>query len=179
MNIINAIDGFLPWVFSNIANPVLDWFMVFFTTLGEGGVLWIALTIVMLITKKYRKVGIISAISLAVCFLPGNYIIKPLVARIRPCNFYEGLRMIIEAPHDFSFPSMHAASSFSVAVVLARNEKKFGVWAIVAAVIISLSRVYLNVHFTTDIICGAVYGSAIALLVDFVIKKTMNRRQDS
>lgn len=171
MNVIKIIDSFLPDVFESIANPFLDALMVFITRLGDGGFVWIIVIIALLISKKYRKVGIAAAISLAVCFFTGNYLIKPLVGRIRPCNLFSDLRMIVPCMTDYSFPSMHTATAFSVATVLAVDNKKMGIPAIILSVLIALSRVYLNLHFTTDIICGAVYGILIAYGVDFVVKK--------
>lgn len=171
MNIIEIIDSFLPSVFVSIANPIMDSFMVFVTSLGDGGLVWVAVIMALLISKEYRKVGIVAAFSLALCFFTGNYLIKPLIGRIRPCNLYPDLRMIVPPMTDYSFPSMHTATAFSVATVLAFYNKKMGIPAIVLSILIALSRVYLNLHFTTDIICGAVYGAVIAYVVDFTVKK--------
>lgn len=163
MSVINAVDSFLPWVFSQIQTPFLDSVMVALSFLGDGGLIWIVAIVAMLISKKYRRAGIASAISLLLCFFTGNYIIKPLVGRVRPCNVYPLVDLIIKRPEDFSFPSMHTATAFSVAIIILCANKKFGIPAVILAALITLSRVYLHVHYTTDIIVGAVFGTAFAL----------------
>lgn len=178
MSFINVVDGFLPGVFEKIASPFLDVLMVALSCLGDGGILWIILISVLLMTKKYRQLGVVAAVSLCVCFLSGNFMIKPIVARVRPCNIDPALRMLIERPDDFSFPSMHTATAFSVAWVIFSENKIWGSAAIILSVLIAVSRVYLNVHYTTDIICGAIYGILVAFVVKFVIKKTKFNRLD-
>lgn len=163
MSAINAIDFFLPQLFVKIQSPILDRAMVFLTFLGEGGLIWILAIVAMLITKKYRRAGIASAGSLLSCFLLGNYVIKPLVGRIRPCNVYPMVELIIKAPSDFSFPSMHTATAFSVAVIIFMRSRAWGTPALVLASLIAISRVYLYVHYTTDIIAGAIFGTGFAL----------------
>lgn len=176
MKFFNYIDSLLPKIFSSMANPFWDSFMVFVSRLGDVGFVWIIVILALLISKKYRRVGIIAAVSLAVCFLTGNYLIKPLVGRLRPCNLYPDLRMIVPCLTDYSFPSMHTATAFSVSTVLFRHNRAMGIPAIILSVLIALSRVYLNLHFTTDIICGALYGAGIALLAEIVIKITKLNR---
>ena len=168
---MNVIDSFLPRFFEGIANPPLDSLMVFLTRLGDGGVVWIFLIIALLVTKKYRRTAMVAAGSLLFCFILGNYLIKPFFGRIRPCNIDATLRMLIERPIDFSFPSMHTATAFSVAVVIYGKNKFFGILMIVLSCLIALSRVYLNVHYTTDIIFGALFGTAVALAFRLVSRK--------
>ena len=164
MSLINWFDGLLPALFDKIENPILSAVMCFFTKLGNGGVLWILAIVAMLLVRRHSKAGLASASSLATCFVFGNYILKPLIGRVRPCNVYTNLELLIERPLDFSFPSMHTATSFSVAILLYRYDKRMGIPAIVVASLISISRVYLHVHYTTDVIAGAVLGTAFALL---------------
>ncbi len=172
MYLVNLIDSLLPLIFEYITCPAIDFFMVFITRLGDGGFIWILTIALLMVSKRTRKVGFIAAVSLLICFITGNCIIKPLVGRIRPCNLYPELRMLIERPSDFSFPSMHTATSFSVSSIILMVDRKWGIPAIILSVLIALSRVYLNVHFTTDIIAGALYGYLIAVFINFVIKKT-------
>ncbi|MBQ4545479.1 MAG: phosphatase PAP2 family protein [Oscillospiraceae bacterium] len=170
MTFIEIIDGFLPWIFDKISNPFLDAVMVFLTKLGDGGILWICLIIAMLASKKYRRLGIVCAISLTICFFTGNYILKPLVARVRPCNLNSELPLLIPRLYDFSFPSMHTATAFSVSAVVFSEYKKCGTWMLFLSFFIGLSRVYLNVHYTTDILFGALYGVLVAYLVKLLLK---------
>ena len=173
MSVINAVDSFLPWLFSYIGNGLLDKMMIVLSFLGDGGIIWILAIIAMLISRKYRRAGIAAALSLLLCFLFGNFVIKPLVGRVRPCNVYPLAELIIKRPEDFSFPSMHTATAFSVAVVIFMRERRWGIPALILASLIALSRVYLFVHYTTDILAGAIFGTAFALFFYwlFFIKK--------
>ncbi len=164
MSVIHAIDSLLPRFFLRIDNSFLASIMCFVTKLGDAGFIWIVSIILMLIFKKYRREGLASAASLSVCFLIGNYIIKPLVGRVRPCNLYPLVELLVEKPSDFSFPSMHTATAFSVAVLIFCRNRVWGTPALILASLIALSRVYLHVHYTTDIIAGAIFGTAFALV---------------
>lgn len=171
MSVIHAVDSFLPWVFSQIQTPFLDSVMVALSFLGDGGLIWIVAIVAMLISKKYRRAGIAAAISLLLCYLLGSYVIKPIVGRIRPCNAYPLLELLIERPEDFSFPSMHTATAFSVAIIILCANKKLGIPAVILSVFVALSRVYLHVHYTTDIIAGAVFGTVFALFFCWLFLK--------
>ncbi len=164
MSVINWFDSLLPALFDIIENPVLSAVMLFVTKLGDGGIIWLFTIIALLLIRRHAKVGMASALSIGTCFVFGNYVLKPFVGRVRPCNIYTNLELLVNRPDDFSFPSMHAATAFSVAVILYRYDKRMGIPAIVLASLISLSRVYLNVHYTTDIIAGAIFGTAFALV---------------
>ncbi len=178
MKLINWFDSLLPAFFDKIRCPLLDKTMVFFTKMGDMGLVWIFISVGFIYAYKYSKyssknnvytregyfrVGASGFCSFLACFYFGNRVLKPFFSRIRPCNLYPEIELLIKRPEDFSFPSMHAATAFSVAVVLYRYDKRFGVPAIILAMLISLSRVYLNVHYTTDIIAGAVLGTVFAL----------------
>ncbi len=171
MEIISFIDGILPALFSKISSQVVDRIMVFITSLGDGGFIWFILIASMLVSKKHRRAGVVSLVALGVCFFFGSFALKPLFARVRPCNIQPGIALLIDHPSDFSFPSMHTATSFSVAVMLYCYDRKIGIPAIVLASLIALSRVYLNVHYTTDIIAGAILGTAFALLFYYLFFK--------
>ncbi len=171
MNFIQWFDGLLPSLFEKISSPALDKVAVFITNLGDGGVIWLAIIAVLLVTKKYRKTGIIALVSLVVCLIVGNYIIKPLIGRIRPCNLDPSIKLLIPRLTDFSFPSMHTATSFAASVVLLRKDKRIGIPAVIVAILMGLSRIYLYMHYTTDVICGMVLGIAFAYLFVYLFKK--------
>lgn len=154
--------GILVWIQENLRLPVLNEIMIGITTLGNGGVFWIAAAIALLLVKKTRKCGVQCAIAMLLTLLVVNVALKPLVARTRPYELIEGLNILISRPHDFSFPSGHAANSFSCAWVMFRKlPKRLGVPALILAVLIALSRLYVGVHFPTDVLGGA----AIAILL--------------
>ncbi|MDE7044173.1 MAG: phosphatase PAP2 family protein [Acetatifactor sp.] len=154
------LDGnILLFIQDMIRNPFLDPVMKIITTLGNAGILWIMATILLLIPKQTRKVGIFSACALLASLLVNNILIKNLVGRVRPYYAVEGLIPIVTKPSEFSFPSGHAASSFASASVFYRKlPKKYGVLAVVMAGLIALSRLYVGVHYPTDVLAGIISG---------------------
>ena len=159
-----------------IRTPLLDIFMSNITKLGNAGIVWILLTIVLLLIPKTRKSGLILAAALIVDLILCNGILKPLIARIRPFDVNSAIQLIVAKPHDYSFPSGHTAASFTAVMALyLAGEKKMWKAALVLAVLIALSRLYLYVHYPTDIIGGVVFGSLSGYLgykiVEWIQKK--------
>lgn len=144
--------------------PVLDAILPKLTALGNGGAIWLLAGVVLLCTKKYRKQGILLLGGLALGGLVGNVFLKHLVARPRPCWLDESVAMLIAVPKDYSFPSGHTLSSTIGAVILTYTDRRFGCIAIPLAVLIAFSRLYLYVHFPSDVLTGAVLGLGISLL---------------
>lgn len=172
----------MDWEFSflyflqELHNPVLDKLMVGITMLGDAGIIWILIALAMLFSKKYRKCGIGMAISLVLMLLLGNVILKNLFMRERPCWIDTSVALLVKNPHDYSFPSGHTFASFVGAVTILLNHKKEGIAALVLAVLISFSRLYLFVHFPTDVLASIVLGTGIAFLVHFLVEKYMRRK---
>lgn len=154
----------LNFIHNNLTSPFLDPLMRFITTLGNGGAVWIVITVLMLISKKYRKTGIMMTMGLVLCMLIGNVILKPLVARLRPFQILSGIELLIKAPRDFSFPSGHTYSSILSGTIIFARHKRIGIYALILAVLISFSRLYLYVHFPSDVLAGAIFGVLTALL---------------
>lgn len=162
----------LLWIQENLRAPGLNEVMRLITTLGNDGIFWIVITVLMLVFKKTRKAGIQCAISMLLAMLVVNVTIKPLAARIRPYDLVEGINILVARPHDFSFPSGHASNSLSCAWVMLRTlPKKFGVPAFVLAALIALSRLYVGVHFPSDVLVGAAIGIALAELAMWIFRK--------
>lgn len=155
----------LDFIQQNIKNPFFDFLMPGITALGNGGLVWIIAAIVLLLLPKYRKGGMVLAIGLLAGLIIGNLTLKPLFARVRPFDLVEGIELLISAPTDFSFPSGHTLSSFIGATILTMVNKKFGYVAIPLAALIAFSRLYLYVHFPSDIL-GAI---VLALVISFVL----------
>ncbi len=157
-------------------NDVLNAIMVFITTLGNGGMLWIALGLVLAIIPKTRKCGILVLISMAFSFLLGNLILKNLIARPRPFHVDDSVTLLIPKPGEYSFPSGHTLNSFTASVMIFLHYKKPGIAALVVAALIGFSRMYLFVHYPTDILGGIVLGIFDAVLVYMVAKKVMAKK---
>ena len=135
--------------------------------------IWIGAAILLLIMEKGRKknwAGVLAA-SLAVSALITNIFLKPCVARLRP---YDKLCLDIMVPalQDFSFPSGHTTAAFAGAVVIWHWNPKWGKAALLFSVVMAFSRIYLSLHYPTDVIAGAVVGSFSAWLVLYIGLKT-------
>ncbi len=135
------------------------------TALGNGGAIWIFIAAAFLIFPKYRKQGICILVGLLVGLLLGNLMLKPLVARSRPNWDNPTFLLLIQNPTDFSFPSGHTLSSFIAAFVMFMHNKKVGGIAILGACLIAFSRLYLYVHYPSDILGAILLSVPISILV--------------
>ena len=167
-----ALDwGILHWIQNTIACPFLDAVVPKLTMLGNAGIIWILAGVLLLCTKKYRRQGALVLMGLLVGLLVGNVALKHLVARSRPCWLDPSVQLLIATPTDYSFPSGHSSSSFAAATILFLRHKKSGCAAFAAAALIAFSRVFLFVHYPTDILAGTLLGVLCALFVYFVYRK--------
>lgn len=149
----------------------LDFLMPIITLFGEGGIFWIAIAVILLIIPKTRKIGLTMGIALALGFLTGNIVLKNLVGRIRPYDLNPNFELLVERLHDYSFPSGHTLASFEASVAIFLYNKKFGIAAIVLAVLIAFSRLYLYVHYPTDVLTSVILGTAFAIISFIIVKK--------
>lgn len=156
-------------------NSFLDKFMPLVTKLGDVGILWIVLACIFILMKKYRKLGIMIFISIFLCALIGNIILKPSIKRIRPFDLVHFTRLLISAPKDFSFPSGHTMASFASATVITSQNKNWGICAFILAFLIGFSRLYLFVHFPSDVIIGAIIGCTLGIISVKIYNKFINR----
>ncbi|MBR5157893.1 MAG: phosphatase PAP2 family protein [Clostridia bacterium] len=156
---MTAVDFFiLDSIKSFFSCYFLNSFMPFVSFLGNSGGIWIVSGIILLIFPKYRKNGWFVLLSLLAGFIICNLTLKPLVARPRPCWIRPDAALLISVPHDFSFPSGHTVSSFAAAESLRYANRKLGIWAYILAILIAFSRLYLYVHFPSDVFIGALIG---------------------
>jgi undecaprenyl-diphosphatase len=159
------------WVQNHLHNPVTDFLFPKITALGDIGLIWILVAVCMLIFKKTRKWGIVLLAALALEYICNDLILKNLVQRIRPCNVWPEVPMLISRPSSYSFPSGHSASSFVSAATLYRCNKKWGIFALLLAALIAFSRVFLFVHFPSDVLVGSLLGLLVSFGVCKVLKK--------
>ena len=168
--LLNLDGGFLLFLQESVRNPILDNIMIFITSLGNGGMIWIAATIVLLIPKKTRKAGIMSAVALLGSLIINNNIVKNIVQRPRPFVTFTDLQIIIPIPSEFSFPSGHTSSSFAAAAVFYRHlPKKLGIPSVILAGLIGFSRLYVGVHYPTDVIAGVLMGILLSYLAEYLV----------
>lgn len=170
----------LRFIRENLSCGFLDFIMPIITLLGSGGILWIAIALAFLCFRKSRRSGIALSCGLIGSVLIGNLLIKNLVARARPCWIDDGAKMLIAVPTDYSFPSGHTSASFAAAVVIWHFNKKAGAAAFVIAALIGFSRMYLYVHFPTDVLVGGILGAAIGIaafrLTDYFAERISAKR---
>ncbi len=175
MDAIYTFDyAVLNWLQEH-SNPFFDTFFSLITHLGDGGFFWIAIALVCLCFRKTRKMGIIMGFAIFLGGLFGNLTLKPLIARIRPYDnvAWEPLRsaadLLVKAPTDYSFPSGHTLVSFEASVSIFTCRKKWGIPAIVVAFLVAFSRLYLYLHYVTDVLAGMVMGTAFAIASYYLI----------
>lgn len=166
----------LEWIAANLRCAFLDAVMPIITLLGDAGIFWIAIAVVLLFIPKYRRVGLGMGAALIMGLLVCNVTMKPLFARPRPydyqlVHFGKEIALLIEAQHDFSFPSGHTLASFEAATVLAIHSKKAGIPALILACLIAFSRLYLYVHYPTDVLFSVAMGISFGFLGYFLVKK--------
>lgn len=160
METLNVIEaGWLIWIQNNLRNPFGNAVMPILSWSNEAGAIAIVMTLILIIWKKYRNVGIASAVSLVIEFALLNLVLKPWIDRVRPYNVNEMLTTLVSKPHDASFPSGHAGAAFAVAfVIFLAMPKSYGIPAIIVSALISYSRLYNGVHYLTDVIAATIVG---------------------
>lgn len=166
----------LDWIAEHLQCGFLDVVMPMITALSNGGIFWILLALVLMAFPKTRRAGFAMGIALLLGLLVCNLTLKPLMARMRPYDyqltvFGKQIALLVATPHDFSFPSGHTLASFEAATVLLINNRKLGIPAMILAVLIAFSRLYLYVHYPTDVIFSVFMGIGFAFLGNFLVKK--------
>ena len=144
----------LDW-FQTLHTPILDKIMTSITKLGDAGIFWIILTLLFLIIPKMRKTGIIMAAALIMDLLICNVAVKNLVARTRPYDVNTSVQLLVAKLHDYSFPSGHTAASFA---------------SVTALYLVAASRLYLYVHYPTDVLGGMVFGILAGFAGYWIVK---------
>ena len=194
--------GFLLYIQEYIRSDFLNPIMKVLTHSGDKGILLIVLILALLIIPRTRAIGIMSTISIAIEALLNNVLLKNIIARTRPYDEIEGLINLVGRQSDYSFPSGHTGAAFAVAgamlVValfglpmieksgevsrkdLSLSFKLISVLLIMYATLLAFSRMYVGVHYPTDVLCGLLLGlgtSAMAYLIyQTAIKKIHDKK---
>ncbi|MGB8453383.1 MAG: phosphatase PAP2 family protein [Anaerocolumna sp.] len=166
MNLIQQLDeSILFYILNHLHTPILDKIMIELTSLGNSGFIWIAIAFLLLLYKKTRPCGILLVTALSIEYILGDGILKHLIARNRPFIRFPDVPLLIKKPGSYSFPSGHTMSSFTAATVIFYFNKYAGIPAYLLAGLIGFSRLYLFCHYPLDVLSGAVFGIATALMV--------------
>lgn len=163
------------YALQNLRSTLLDTLMVNISALGNSGILWILITIGLLCFSKTRKCGIVLGVGLLLCFLSGNILLKNIIARERPCWIDTSIILPLPVPKDFSFPSGHSMASFAASFIIWQFYKKWGVLCIILASLIAFSRLYLFVHFPTDVAAGIIIGIIFAFVARYLVEEAQKK----
>ena len=170
----------LDWIQANLKSGFLDLIMPIITLLGDAGIFWIVCSVILLFIPKYRKAGLGMGIALLLGLLVCNVTMKPLFHRIRPYDYKEQyldtlIPLLVERQHDFSFPSGHTIASFEACSALMLRNKRLGIPATLLAILIAFSRMYLFVHYPTDVIASVILGTAFGFLATWLVDRIWDK----
>lgn len=171
---------FLNWL-QEIRTPLMDQVMTIITTSGNVGAIWLLLVVGCLCFAKTRWLGVVMFFSILLAVVISSGVIKPLVARPRPFSL-TAVELLIHEPKDFSFPSGHTAVSFAAAFTCyLLKAKKLWIFSLILAVMMAFSRMYVYVHYPTDVIAGALIGclsawGSVHLFQSSAVKKRLKNQ---
>jgi len=164
-------SSILLYIKDNMHGHIMDKLMITLTHLGNGGMIWIIISVVLVISKKYRKIGFMAIAALILSTILGEGVLKHVVKRIRPSANIPAVNLLIAKPLSYSFPSGHTTSSFAVAGILAKYFKAYALEFFSLASLIAFSRLYLYVHYPTDVLAGIVIGLICSGIIIFLFDK--------
>lgn len=164
--------GILLWIQEYLRGPLLNACFTFYTTLGNVGMIWIILSAGMLCFKKTRKAGVAGLVALLMGFVCTNLVLKPLVSRTRPWLVLQGLTTLVAEHDPHSFPSGHTCAAFAAVCAWRPHlNRRWGTVALVCAALMGFSRLYVGVHFPSDVLAGALIGALSGWLVSWIMSK--------
>ena len=177
---LQTLDGsILLWLQEAVRTPLLDGLLIPFTTLGNAGLLWIVLSLLMLFFPKTRRAGFLALLALLFGLLVTNLTLKPWAARPRPWLSVEGLIPLLHPADPYSFPSGHTTAAFAAGGVWCRAlpRRWMRIAAILQAAVMAFSRLYVGVHFPTDVLTGLCVGLAGSQLVWYAARGLERRKK--
>ena len=165
-------DSILYYIYENWHNAFTDGLFITVSRIADCGLIWLVLAGIMLLKKDWRSTGIVMLFALGVGALVGSVILKNIICRERPFNVDETLQLISVMPGGrYSFPSGHSNAAGACSTVIFLRDRRFGTAAVIYAVMVAFSRVFLVVHYPTDVICGLLLGAACAIIMWKVMYK--------
>lgn len=175
MEKIIELDGkILLWIQNNLRSDLMNTIEKFVTNLGP---FIAAAMVLMVIIPKTRRLGIMTYVSYLITGILANNVLKHLVERVRPYEVVDGLTSVIGAMSSTSFPSGHSACSFAIAtVIFLETKKKVGIPALILAAMMASSRLYLGVHYPTDVLAGITVGVLSGCFTSFVYHRFIEKK---
>ena len=174
-NVLKAVNA-------TMRSGFLDSVMPYITKLGDAGIFWIALALILLIPKKTRRTGAAMGVAMVIGLIIGNGLLKNIIARPRPFDISNTVlprkSLLIAPPSDYSFPSGHTLASFEAATALYKEHTVYGFAAFVLAILIAFSRIYLQVHYPSDVLGGAILGFLFGLLGSTIVRAVCDKWAD-
>ena len=176
---IENIDQTLLFFIQTFHYPILDKIMIIITTSGNRGMIWLLVSFILIVNKKTRIIGLLTILSLAFAYFWSDEILKNLFARPRPYTTFPGVSLLIDQTKSYAFPSGHTTSSFAAAYVLNRYLKKYALISWLTAALIAFSRLYLFMHYPSDILAGIVLGLICGKTVTYIYEHRFNKNSIS
>lgn len=161
---MNKFDKKLIYAIQKLRHPVLDKFFRVFTHIAEYGAMWTCIAIICFLFQRTRDLSYQLAMALIMCSIFGEWLMKLTIRRKRPFTYDDNVKIVIRKPRDFSHPSGHTSSCFAAATVFLFVDWRIALACYVFAAAIAFSRVYLFVHYPTDVIAGALWGVAFGVI---------------
>ena len=178
MSWIQSLDEqLLRWV-AELRTPALNAFMTAYTSLGNAGILFIVISVLMLMFRKTCRSGLTALGGMGLGLLITNLTVKPLIARPRPWVVMKGFETLVRSSDMNSFPSGHTCAAFAFAAALCCTLPwKWGkAAAAAAACMMGFSRLYVGVHFPTDVLAGGLIGTLCGLAAGWLGRRIKSRR---
>jgi undecaprenyl-diphosphatase len=144
--------------------------MIFFSGLGTAGFIWITAGLAMILSKKYRQAGILLLICLGVTWVLNDVLMKNLFQRPRPYITLLDLNVLVPLQTDFSFPSGHTSTSFAAAYAVTRANGRRWAWVYLVAAMIAVSRIFVGIHYPSDVLAGMLLGTFCAAAMYSLVK---------
>ena len=177
MSLLQNIDNsILEFIKNNMHSSIMDKIMIICTYLGNGGAIWIAIAALLTISKKYRKVGLMMLVALVIGYLMGEGILKHIFKRERPFTHIPGIELLAKRPKSYSFPSGHTTSSFAAAGILAYSFRRYAPVFYLLAGLIAFSRLYLYMHYPSDVLGGVILGTLSCIFTIYIFKKFIDKK---
>lgn len=178
MSFLLGIDNsILRMLSEGIKNKYFDIIMPYFSNINNWGQVWLVIAIILLVNrnKDVKRLGVTIIVALAIGYLLGEGILKHVIERARPLGEVYNFKFIITPPKSYSFPSGHTTSSFAAFGVCFFSKARYRYLALVLAGIIAFSRIYLHVHYPSDVLGGIILGLLSAKLAIWLVKYYFSR----